>query len=433
MTSGDYYRNRYIASNATSPIFGISPSIVRNSQIAASAPSDTVLQNSATGFLQGLYPPVGDVLGTQTLANGTNVTEPLNGYQLIPIALVTSGSGGEDSTWLQATTGCGAATVSSNEYYTSSSYMNLLNSTQSFYTGLSPVYNATITTSMNSYKNAYTIFDLVNVAEIHNATIPDSDALTPDVLFQLRTLADTHEWNLAYNASNDARAIAGMTLAGQILQAMNTTITGGAASKYSVQFGNYATMMSYFGLAGLPSVNPDFEGVADYASALTFELVTNATVSSSAPIPSDLTQVAVRFYFHNGTTSDISPPVAYPLFGYNDTAMPWPEWSAAMAKVGVQDTQQWCTLCQNTTGSCAAYADASNTSATSSGNAAGTNDSKSGNGLSPAVNGVIGAMVTLAVILGVEALVLLVGGLRIVSKKGTAGGAAGQNGSTPKA
>ena len=31
--------------------------------------------------------------------------------------------------------------------------------------------------------------------------------------------------------------------------------------------------------------------------------------------------------------------------------------------------------------------------------------------------GVIGAMVTLAVILGVEALIMLVGGLRLVSKK----------------
>lgn len=39
------------------------------------------------------------------------------------------------------------------------------------------------------------------------------------------------------------------------------------------------------------------------------------------------------------------------------------------------------------------------------------------NGISPAINGVIGAMVTLAVIVGLEAAVLFVGGFRI-SKRG---------------
>jgi len=43
-----------------------------------------------------------------------------------------------------------------------------------------------------------TVFDVLNVAEIHNATIPSSDLVTNDTLFQLRTLADNHEFNLAY-------------------------------------------------------------------------------------------------------------------------------------------------------------------------------------------------------------------------------------------
>lgn len=52
-TSGQYYRNRYIASNATYHINGVNSDLVKQSQIAVSAPADTVLQNSATGFLQG--------------------------------------------------------------------------------------------------------------------------------------------------------------------------------------------------------------------------------------------------------------------------------------------------------------------------------------------------------------------------------------------
>jgi hypothetical protein len=155
-TSGDYYRNRYIDSEASSKILGINSDIVKQAQIAASAPSDTVLQNSATGFLQGLYPPVGSALGTQTLRNGSNVTSPLNGYQLIPLALTSSGSGSEDNGWLQSASGCANAVSSSNEYFSSPEYTDLLASTQDFYNNLTPVINATFSSSQISFKNAYT-------------------------------------------------------------------------------------------------------------------------------------------------------------------------------------------------------------------------------------------------------------------------------------
>ena len=155
-TSGDYYRSRYIDSEADHRILGINSDIVKQSQIAASAPSDDVLQNSATGFLQGLYPPVGNALGTQTLRNGSNVTSPLNGYQLIPLALTSSGSGSEDNGWLQSASGCANAVSSSNEYFSSPEYTSLLASTQDFYNSLTPVINATFSPSQISFKNAYT-------------------------------------------------------------------------------------------------------------------------------------------------------------------------------------------------------------------------------------------------------------------------------------
>lgn len=155
-TSGDYYRNRYIDSEASSKILGINSDIVKQAQIAASAPSDTVLQNSATGFLQGLYPPVGSALGTQTLRNGSNVTSPLNGYQLVPLALTSSGSGSEDNGWLQSASGCANAVSSSNEYFNSPEYTDLLASTQDFYKNLTPVINGTFSSSQISFKNAYT-------------------------------------------------------------------------------------------------------------------------------------------------------------------------------------------------------------------------------------------------------------------------------------
>ncbi|KAL1296522.1 hypothetical protein AAFC00_000031 [Neodothiora populina] len=409
-TSGDYYRSRYIAADATSKIQGMNTDIVKQSQISVSAPADTVLQNSATGFLQGLYPPVGNTLATQTLRNGTNVTTPLNGYQLIPLSLVTSGTGSEDNGWLQSASGCNAAVTSSNNYFYSTEYNELLSSTQEFYDSITPVVNRTFNESQMSYKNAYLIYDLINVAEINNASIQSASLITNDSFHQLLTLANTHEWNLAYNSSDNTRAIAGMTLAAQVVQFLNTTATNPSkASKMGIQFGAYASFASFFGLANLTAANPDFYGIADYASSMAFELVTNA--STAAPSADEL---SVRFIFHNGTASADSEPQTYPLFGRTDPLVPWTDFVSEMNKFAVGSTEQWCTVCQNSTGTCAAYA-SSSSSAPSSGSSTASSSEK-GNGLSPAVNGVIGAMVTLAVILGLEALVLLAGGFRVVRK-----------------
>jgi len=49
------------------------------------------------------------------------------------------------------------------------------------------------------------VYDLIHVAEIHNSTIPSSVVLTNDTLHQLQTLADQHEFSLAYNASEPIR------------------------------------------------------------------------------------------------------------------------------------------------------------------------------------------------------------------------------------
>lgn len=212
--SGTWFRNHYIANGSTSQIHGIADSVVKQSQITASAPLDSSLFPSALGFLQGLYPPVGPTLGKQTLRNGTKVEVPLNGYQLIPVATVGSGTVNEDSAWLQGSGNCANAIVSSNNYFKSSEYKSLKDGTMSFYQSLQPAINSTFSANQSSFQNAYsseslivvlgtfglmsTVFDYLNVANIHNTTIPSSDLVTNDTLFQLRTLADNHEFNLAY-------------------------------------------------------------------------------------------------------------------------------------------------------------------------------------------------------------------------------------------
>jgi hypothetical protein len=399
--SGQYYNSRYITGD--NRIKGMSEETVKLSQLSVTSPVDNVLQSSAMGFLQGLYPPVQTI---QTLGNGSDVSAPLSGYQLIPVNTIATGAGSEDAGWLQDASSCAKAKTSSNNYFNSAEYQNTLKSTQDFYNSLMPVVNQTLTADQVSFKNAYVVYDLINVAEIHNSSIPSSDVLTQDTLSELLVLANQHEYGLAYNASDDMRAIAGMQLAGEILEYMNSTITSGGAKKLGIQFGAYATALSLFGLLDLPKASDNFTGIIDYASSLVFELVTTSSTDSGFPAAEDL---SVRFLFHNGTASNASQPTAYPLFGGSSELIPWTDFSHNMNQFAVTNSEQWCTKCGNSTGTCAAYAGAGSGSASA--------QQKTSNGISPAIGGVIGAMVTLAVVLGSLAAFMLLGGFRLVSKK----------------
>ncbi|ETN44556.1 uncharacterized protein HMPREF1541_10226 [Cyphellophora europaea CBS 101466] len=413
-TSGTYFRNRYISSDASSRIHGMNSDLVKQSQIIASAPADTVLQNSALGFLQGLYPPVGNTLGSNTLRNGTTVQSPLNGYQLIPLQTVQTGTNSENSAWLQGSTNCANAQISSNNYFQSPEFNATSSASQPLYDSVQPMVNRTFTPSQTNFKNGYVIWDLLNVASIHNASA-NLDALTPSVFNQLFHLANTHEWNLAYNATDPIRAITGAILADQVVTALNTTITSAGKSKLNIQFGAYAGMLSFFGLANLPAANPDFTGIPDYASTLTWELVTNATVSGTTFPSTD--DISVRFLFHNGTTSNTSQPVEYPLFGQSRSPLPWNDFVTSMASFSIKSQADWCKACGNSTGVCSSESLDGSGDGGSSASATSKSGGGGGGGISKAVAGVIGAMVTLAVILGVELLIMLVAGLRLVRKK----------------
>ncbi|CAK7236178.1 hypothetical protein SCUCBS95973_009519 [Sporothrix curviconia] len=430
--SGNYFRERYVASNASSRIAAVASDIAVLAQVAVTAPVDNVLQSSANVFTQSLYPPAGTA-AQQTLANGTVTEAPFGGYQYIPVNIVSSAasaSGSEDSEWLQGGSGCNNAIISSNNYFASSDYLATLNSTSAFYTSLLPVVNTTFTSAQDSFKNAYTIYDYVHVSEIHNATIPSADLLTNETLFQLQTRADQHEWGLAYNASDPVRAIAGSVLAGQILQSLNATAlaapTAKSNARLTFQFGAYGTFMSFFGLANLTAASPNFAGIVDYASAIVFELVTNASVTTGATKAVDPSELSVRFLFANGSAGVVGGLTAYPLFGQSELVLPWTTFTTEMNKFAISDTVSWCNACGNNTGVC----DPSllGTGSSTSNNASSSSNGGGGGGVSRPVAGVIGALVTLAVILGLEALILLIGGLRVVKKNVAVAGKAASNG-----
>lgn len=369
-----------------------------------------ILMRMPPGFLQGLYPPVGSTLSTSSLRNGTEVQAPMNGYQLIPVNTISNGAGSEDAAWLQGQTNCAKAQVSSNNFYHSPEYMALLHSTQPFYDYVSPMVNQTFSPAQTSYNNAYTIFDVLHVASIHNATFPSSDLLDEETLFQLQTLADSHEFGLAYNESDPIRAITGAVIAAEVITALSNTVASqGKSTKLTIQFGAYAGMLSLFGLANLTSASSDFYGVPDYASSLTWELITNSSIDPFPPTD----EISVRFLFHNGTSSNSSEPIAYPLFGQSETVLPWSDFVTSMNKFSISGQRAWCDACGNSTGSCAPLS--------SSADSPSSDTSDSGGGMSKVVAGIVGAIVTLAVILLVEILAVLLGGLRVFSKRRLAG------------
>lgn len=407
-SSGSFYHDRYIAAGSDKQIEGISEPLVNANQISASAPDDAVLQNSGTGFLQGVYPPALKA-ASQTLGNGTSIQSPLNGYQIIQLQTTDTSQDSESSAWLQGSSDCSKATVSSNNYYLSDSYMSMLASTKDFYTSLSPMLNGAFSAGQMSFKNAYTIFDYLNVGYIHNSTetFPLRGNLTTELYGQLLQLASNQQFNLAFNESDPVRAIDGAVLAGEILSQLNETITSDGKSKLGIQFGSYGTFMSFFGLMQLPAASVDFTGVCDYASTFVLELVTNAT-GSGIPSTDD---ISVRFMFHNGTITGSHEPTVYPLFGQSNDLISWDDFKTQTEKIAILSDDQWCNQCGNTDGKCASSASTSSTSDSTGSSSSGSS------GMSRAVAGVIGAMVTLAVILGLEALFFLVGGFRISKRR----------------
>ncbi|OAA42638.1 Histidine phosphatase superfamily, clade-2 [Metarhizium rileyi] len=404
-SSGSFYRKRYVQSDAPARISGLSSNKPVLSQLAVTAPQDAVLYNSALTFLQGLYPPIGQ---SETLANGTKVEGPLGGYQYIPVNAIrdaATANKAETQGWLQGASSCDLGVKSSNAYFTSSEYQKTYDESLDLYQSILPVINTTYTEDAANFKNGFTIWDYINVAKIHNSSIASGHLINDQTFERLFNLASIHEWNLAYNVSEPVRAIAGTVLAGQILDSLQAVVDGTkGVANFHAQFGAYGTFMAFFGLAQLPKASQDFYGIVEYASSMAFELFTTSTVAKPSA-----DEINVRFLFANGTAAN-NEPKAFPLFGQDKTALSWKDFKSGMRKFAIADDKHWCTLCGNTSGNCAA-------NSATGGNAPSTQPkASSDNGISKPVAGVIGALVTLVVILGIQAAVISFGDLRLVKK-----------------
>ncbi|KAI9652415.1 MAG: hypothetical protein M1831_006824 [Alyxoria varia] len=440
--SASFFRRRYLSPSSPFRIDGIARDLVDLEEFTISAPEgDEVLEASAGYFARGLYPPFEGNGSGETLRNGSNVDAPDAGSQIVPVrssssspAAGSSSSSGESSkdkentAWLQSASSCDAAKTSSNSYFYSPRYTDLLESTRDFYQSLDPVTNDVFPEGNLTYKNAYAIFDYINVAAIHNQTgTIDRLENEEQTLGYLQALAGLQQFGLAFDESDTVRAVEGMSQAGNVLSffeqvAGNATAGGGGSAnvthKLNVEFGAYSTFLSFFGLSGLSQQYPDtFQNrIPDYASVMGFDLFT--------PSGDEMTEdnLLVRFLFHNGTLTD---PEAEEFFqsytllnstsdGNSDTVMSYRAFRNHLTSFAVRNEREWCDIC-----GCS-----SSTSAASDAGGSTSGDGGGGNGLSKAEAGVIGAFVTLGVLLLAAGLVWFVLGRRRTRKgeKGEAGG-----------
>jgi Histidine phosphatase superfamily (branch 2) len=345
-----------------------------------------ILYQTATNFLQGLYPPLGELnstLATEEPTNGTSSETPLNGYQFILIH--GEGETDPDTIWIKGDDACPTYDKASKSYRDSQEYQTTLSQSASFYSKFTPLLARILGNENVSYSHAYDVFDLLNVASIHNTSV--ASEINSEDLHQLRYLANQWEWNHNYNASQPDRSIGGMTLAGGFLRQLKSVVDSQAKTKFSLMTGSYDTFLSFFGITNLAASSPDFEGIPNYAANMAFELYTDGTEPEFPTNPEQ--DLMVRFLFRNGTNDNASLD-AYPLFGGSEDSLPYGRFVEELSSRSILTLSDWCTTCQSDAEFCTAATRGISGSASPY---AGTNRS----GLSNGAAGAIGAVVALAV------------------------------------
>jgi hypothetical protein len=432
-SAGTTFRNRYInpttdnsGYNISTAIRGLSQYVLDNDQVKIESTPDQFIEASAQAFMQGLYPPLQIttnetfVTGASTLADGTNVQAPLNGYQYPDIYTISRND--DNSIWISGEISCPEYSTSRSQYFSSPDYLSTKESTAAFYASLQEkLLDGIFSNASVGYFDAYYIWDYIQYGVTHNASI--AETISNEDLVRARILADDLVFALNGNLSasgltqgDEIRTIGGRTLATRIMEAIYTNIdTSGQLEKMTLLFSSFEPMVSFAALAGLANAqSPQFYGIPEFGSSMVFEIFSmSAHDNGGYPDRSDLN---VRFLFQNGTGPDAAL-TSFPLFGWDpsEAVMSMTDFESAMQNIYIPSVANWCSTCKSYSVFCPAFVNGAGSSSPT-----GTNtgsDNYSSQGLKPAVAGVIGAVVALIVVGLVAALAMLVGGIRLYRSK----------------
>jgi hypothetical protein len=296
-----------------------------------------------------------------------------------------------------------------------------------------------LTPPISNYSKAIEIYDYLTYQYAHDSDTYErlaNDSTMAGVYDELRFYADEMAWYTWGNTSSsstddDYRAMAGRTVASMILGQMQKVVQNGTGvvnnnpaqqlewHALSLLFGEHEPFVALASLIMLEFTAPNFKSMPPFASAMIFELFSRGSNTSAFPDPEDL---YVRFYFQNGTDFDGSVQ-AYPMFGRgpSGTDMPWFDFQNMMSRIMTNALSDWCDQCNNVSPTLFCVGIDENVI-----NITMEGRNSAHHGLSPAVAGVIGAVVTLAVAALLFAIAMLLGGIRFHrverSKKSELGG-----------
>ncbi|GJE91913.1 hypothetical protein PsYK624_080650 [Phanerochaete sordida] len=342
---GAYVRSVYGTPSSSSYI-GLSTPLYNAEQFLARADAGDeggVIYDSAIALVQGLFPP--SSANNITLANGTFVPSPLNGYQYIPIESVEL----EEDVSLEGYASCTAFSNRTTEFYNSTIFQQKVNETAAFLKELPPILDGRAATLVNMWN----IYDYMNVQSVHNATFLNN--LPPTFLAQARDLANWHEYNVFSDTTlGGIGNIAGTAMLPSILTAMQRIANASDPLKMHYSAISYKPFLSLFNMTGVNSDGQLPAAVVNYAAAVAFEI---RQTGNDAPF--------VRFNFKNGTDDDGFKVYNMQLPGMAQPGdVPLSTFLSTLEPVAINTTLQWCNACgQATDRGCAALLNASSTTA----------------------------------------------------------------------
>lgn len=412
--AGSTFRDRYVTASSGdvggTGIEYISPYILDQEEVAVLSTTEQYVVASAQAFMQGLYPPLGQTLNTSYYDNGAQFTSPLNGYQYPRVVTVSLAD--PQSITLAGQAKCSKHQAAEKEYQDSSHAQAMTQEYDVFYTtlwreALAGLYDASSVT----YTNAVDISNYLDYEFLHNGTLTNS--VDEEDLKRARWLAD--QYTYATNSQNSSsqspgsggvNAIAGQTLALNLLGAFEENIQKvGLQWQMTLLFGSDEPAVALASLMGLAAQSQsNFYSRPVRGGSLVFELYSIEEKPNSVyPSPENL---YVRFFLHNGTSSSTKFE-SFPLFGHGPSRsfISYSEFRAELEQLAVSSIQDWCLRCNSSSVFCVGVVD------------------QEKKHMSPAVAGVIGAVVTLVVI-GLLAIVgfLVCGARRRQASQPSVGG-----------
>ncbi|TCD62095.1 hypothetical protein EIP91_007470 [Steccherinum ochraceum] len=393
---GSVIRARYLDPTSADYIQNINTNTQLFNQAQVWARADAggeggVIFDSAIALLQGLWPVT--TIANTTLANGTTVVSPLNGYQYIPVESVEP----NEDVSLEGYTSCNTFADNNNAFYASPGFLQKKNESQAFLNSLPPYLDGRPAT----LENMWNIYDYMNVQSIHNSTF--SSRLPPTYLAQARDLANYHEYGVFSDPDfGGIGDIAGTAMLPTILTAFQRIANASDPLKLHYSAVAYKPLLTLFNMTGVVNTGQLPAATVNYAAGLVFEV--RQPAGSSEPV--------IRFTFKNGTDDAdfIAHNMSIPGFdGTTNGDTPLSKFLAAFEPVAVNTTLQWCNVCNQTSArGCASLLNPVSVGATAHHDR-----------ISPVGAGFLGAGLTIVVLSGLIGLLLAVGLLSFGKKRRT--------------